>query len=236
MKNLLPSNQELIEEINQYKIHLKLHQVNKDQWTIFLPIRHHSPSCSIKIKQWILKNKPDAILVEGPASSSHLIELLLHPQVTPPLALYDYLVDKKNQFGLNGINTPSEDIPYRFHSWHPFADYSPEYQALKIGSEVDAYLEFIDLGLEDRLKAIKKAQVEQNAGKEFLDREPWGDYQYLSNQYILKLMAKTGTRDFNELWFSLIEVPGISLSPEKYFLNLHSFALTTRFLSPDTLH
>jgi len=228
---ILPTLNDLNLTINQYKDHLK---INKDQWTIFYPIRHHSPTCSAKLKETILKYRPEAILIEGPASANHLIQYLVHPDVKAPIALYDYFIDKKNIFGLNGINTPSEEIPYRFHSWHPFADYSPEYLSLKLGSEIQAHVEFIDFGLEDRLKALKKSQ--ESATRDILDREPWGDYQYLSNQYILQLMKKMGSRDFNDLWFSLFEISGLSLSPAKYFLNLFTFALTTRHLTPKKMH
>lgn len=236
----LPMESALRTEVRNYQASLEIAgQVGRsDSWLVFLPIRHHSPSCAVHIRRWIEEHNPNAVLVEGPATANHLIPFLVNKSVKPPVAIYNFYVDLKNVFGFNGVYTPALDIPHRFHSWHPFAEYSPEYQAIRTGVTLEALVQFIDLGMEERLKELKKIN-DHHAGsakaKEAMSQEPWGDQHYLSNQYIQLLLQKTGCRDFNELWFHLFEVDGNELSPNQFFSNLYTFALITRMMAPPNL-
>ena len=91
-------------------------------------VRHHSPVCAQLVALRIRALRPRYVLIEGPADfNARLDELLLGHEL--PLAIYSYLSGAGVQRG----------------SWSPFAEHSPEWQALLVAREVGAQLRFIDL-------------------------------------------------------------------------------------------
>src|SRR5688572_31266208 len=55
---------------------------------VYFPLRHHSPACARHLEAVIRRWKPQAILIEGPASFTSLIPLVLHPKTRAPFAIY----------------------------------------------------------------------------------------------------------------------------------------------------
>ena len=93
-----------------------------------LGIRHHSPACARLIQRRIARDKPAAVLIEGPGDfNPRMAELLLAH--TLPVALYSYA---------NVGQSPAQ-------CWFPFLDYSPEWVALRSARQQGALLRFIDL-------------------------------------------------------------------------------------------
>ncbi|WP_157313937.1 DUF5682 family protein [Chitinibacter sp. GC72] len=92
-------------------------------------VRHHSPACARLVAQRIRDSRPDWVLIEGPTDFNPRLDELFLPH-TLPLAIYSFC-----------------SAGERLHraSWSPFADYSPEWQALQVGRECGAQLAFIDL-------------------------------------------------------------------------------------------
>lgn len=91
-------------------------------------VRHHSPGCARLVAERIRALRPRYVLIEGPADfNARLDELFLGH--TLPLAIYSYLSGAGVQRG----------------SWSPFAEHSPEWQALSVGREIGAQVRFIDL-------------------------------------------------------------------------------------------
>lgn len=91
-------------------------------------VRHHSPGCARLVAARIRALRPRYVLIEGPADfNARLEELFLGH--TLPLAIYSYLSGAGVQRG----------------SWSPFAEHSPEWQALSVGREVGAQIRFVDL-------------------------------------------------------------------------------------------
>jgi hypothetical protein len=72
--------------------------------------------------------RPVAVLIEGPSDASALLPLLARPEMQPPVALLCY----------------PEDDPASTSFW-PFAEFSPEYQAVLWAVGNKAALRFIDL-------------------------------------------------------------------------------------------
>ncbi|NZA25469.1 hypothetical protein H0E84_03660 [Luteimonas sp. SJ-92] len=93
-----------------------------------LGVRHHSPACARLVAASIRALRPAYVLIEGPADfNARLDELYLPHRL--PLAIYSYLSDGTGHRG----------------SWSPFAEHSPEWQALLVAREVGAQVRFIDL-------------------------------------------------------------------------------------------
>ena len=93
-----------------------------------LGIRHHGPGSARMVLRALEDLKPDAILIEGPPDAAELIEMASDKEMQPPVALLVYEPD-----------APQEA------SYFPFAEFSPEWQAIRFGLKKRAEVRFIDL-------------------------------------------------------------------------------------------
>lgn len=126
----------------------------RQQAPLILGIRHHSPACARLVAERIRALRPAHVLIEGPADFNERLDELFLPHRLP-VAIYSHL---------------SGDALHR-GSWSPFAEHSPEWQALQAGREVGAQLRFIDLpawhdafsGLENRYADAADAESERHA-------------------------------------------------------------------------
>ncbi|CAN7393672.1 DUF5682 family protein [Mesorhizobium sp. LjNodule214] len=94
----------------------------------YFGIRHHGPGSAESLVKALQELRPVAVLIEGPSDASALLPLLARPEMQPPVALLCY----------------PEDDPASTSFW-PFAEFSPEYQAVLWAVGNKAVLRFIDL-------------------------------------------------------------------------------------------
>src|SRR5579884_1067033 len=112
-------------------------------------IIHHSPGCAHSLLSRLRDLKPDVVLVEGPPDAQHLIPLVLHPDMHPPVALLVY-----------AAQSPSDSVYY------PFAVFSPEWQALKYAQEAGIQARFMDLPQAVQLEYLKPGSMPQEGDVE----------------------------------------------------------------------
>ena len=93
-----------------------------------LGIRHHGPGSARAVAAALAELKPDVILIEGPPEADALIPLAAHPAMRPPVALLVY----------------ADADPSRAGFW-PFAEFSPEWVAIRHGVADGIPVRFIDL-------------------------------------------------------------------------------------------
>ncbi|MFV0523901.1 MAG: DUF5682 family protein [Acidimicrobiales bacterium] len=159
---------------------------------LYVPIRHHSPTCAVHVETLIRRHRPRAVLVEGPPSFDDQIDLLLDPAARMPLAVYAYVTLAPPETDLD-----TDDEPVRVGSYFPLCDYSPELVALRTGREVGARLGFVDLD-HARFARFNPSP----AGH--------GDERHLAFSGTLATVARRlGCRDHNELWDQLVEGAGL---------------------------
>ena len=91
-------------------------------------IRHFSPAGAYFVRQFLDKIKPDLVLIEGPADFDFLIDDIVSKKLVPPFAIMAYTKE-----------APIDTILY------PFAEYSPEYQAILWARENNTECHFFDL-------------------------------------------------------------------------------------------
>lgn len=165
---------------------------------VYVPIRHHSPACSLHLPPLIERLAPFAVLVEGPPSFDDQIDLLLDPDARMPLAIYSYASFRSPLIDVGATGEPGEPgepaPPVRTGSYFPVCDYSPELVALRAGRSVGAELGFIDL--------------DADAFARFAGRSVAGhtdEQMYSFSATLIEVAARLGCRDHNELWDQMVE-------------------------------
>jgi Family of unknown function (DUF5682) len=143
-------------------------------------IRHHGPGSARRLVDALDELRPTAVLIEGPADASDLLPMLADPDMVTPVALLTY----------------AEDNPANA-SFFPFADYSPEYQAVCWAVRHRAALRFIDLPASDRIGMV---------GDEIEDMAASGaDENPVSRDPIGALATAAGYDDGESWWSDVIE-------------------------------
>lgn len=108
-----------------------------------LGIRHHGPGSCRNVLNYLQELQPDLILLEGPPEAEALLSCVEHPQMVPPVALLAYQPDE-----------PQNAVFY------PFAEFSPEWQAMRYAAQNGVPLRFFDLPLIHSMALRKKAETE----------------------------------------------------------------------------
>jgi hypothetical protein len=93
-----------------------------------LGVRHHGPGSARSVVAALTSIQPDYILVEGPSDVTDLLRFALADGMRPPVALLVYVPDE-----------PKRAVYY------PFAEYSPEWQAIRFALTRQLPLAFMDL-------------------------------------------------------------------------------------------
>ncbi|MFJ4583962.1 DUF5682 family protein [Streptomyces echinatus] len=99
-----------------------------DTWPLLLGVRHHGPGSARAVRAALDAARPAAVLIEGPPEADALIPLAAGPGLRPPVALLAHAVDE----------------PGRSAFW-PFAEFSPEWVAIRWALEQGVPARFFDL-------------------------------------------------------------------------------------------
>ena len=91
-------------------------------------IRHLSPAGAWYLRSFLSENNPKLVLIEGPSDLNDQIEYITRPETKPPIAILAYTKE-----------APIRTVLY------PFAEYSPEYQAILWCRENGVPCRFMDL-------------------------------------------------------------------------------------------
>lgn len=104
-----------------------------------LGIRHHGPGSARNVKTFLEQLQPDVVLVEGPPEGDDLLRWSQHQELKPPVAILAFRPDK-----------PAHAVFY------PFAEFSPEWQAIQYGATQRIPVRFMDLPLVYRFASESK--------------------------------------------------------------------------------
>lgn len=124
----------------------------------YFGIRHHGPGCASSLRKAFEELNPDCVLIEGPAGAETLLPYLSAEQMKPPVALLSYCVDE-----------PQVSV------FHPFAEFSPEWQAMQWAVNAQVPVQFIDVSSTITLAIQKEKrdaeQAAQQASQEHATQE-----------------------------------------------------------------
>jgi len=149
-------------------------------------IRHHGPGCARSLASALDALRPDCILVEGPPEADELLRFVGDAGLVPPVALLAY-----------APAAPQRAVFY------PFAEYSPEWQAIDYANRHAVPVRFCDLPQAHRLGSreddIHKDE-DEDADKEPQRADP-----------LLWLAHAAGYGDTETWWDHLVEQRSDSL-------------------------
>lgn len=103
-------------------------------------IRHHGPGGARSLLRALEALQPDCLLVEGPPEGEELLDLLDDAALQPPVALLIYDPDAAQQA-----------------VFYPFAEFSPEWNALRFARARGIPARFIDLPVAHKLALARAA-------------------------------------------------------------------------------
>lgn len=144
-----------------------------------LGIRHHGPGSAALLRQALYALDPECVLIEGPSEGDALIPSIAEPDMKPPVAMLFYAADSANTA-----------------TFMPFAEFSPEWQAMQWGLKHRRPVRFIDMPA-----AVSLALREQREQAEPLSNTPPPDAGDL-------LASAAGYDDGESFWNALIEQHG----------------------------
>lgn len=94
----------------------------------YFGVRHLSPACSFYVTEFLERHHPDIVLIEGPSDLNDFIKPLCSIDSQMPVAILAY----------------TQEAPVKTVLW-PFAEFSPEYQAMMWAYENNISVKFCDL-------------------------------------------------------------------------------------------
>lgn len=137
---------------------------------LLLGVRHHGPGSARAVRRALEAAGPRVVLIEGPPEADGLVPLAAEPDMRPPVALLAHVVDE----------------PGKSAFW-PFAEFSPEWVAVRWALEHEVPVRFIDLPAAHSL--AMRGEDEEIAGEEDVRVDP------------LRVLAETAGYDDAERWW-----------------------------------
>lgn len=155
-------------------------------------IRHHGPGCARSLMQALESVQPDCLLIEGPPDGQAMLELVDDPELVPPVALLIYDPEHAQRA-----------------VFYPFAEFSPEWQALRFGRSRGLERRFFDLPICHQLALDQPAEPEQTPdAAEVPTSEPETPPEMLDRDPLDWLGRAAGFSDGEAWWNHLVEERG----------------------------
>lgn len=150
-------------------------------------IRHHGPGSARNLMKALDQLQPDLLLIEGPADAGDMIPFAAAEGIHPPVAMLIY---------------NPKDLAQAVYL--PFADFSPEWQAMRHGISKDIPVRFMDLpqsmqfgykntSQADQLLLDLNPEVVVEMEKDRINRDPIG--------YLAKLAGYSDSERWWEVYF-----------------------------------
>lgn len=147
-------------------------------------IRHHGPGCAHSLRRALDRLDPQAVLIEGPPEGESVAAFAASAAMQPPLAMLVH----------------ARDRPARA-SFFPFAEYSPEWVALRWALARGRVVRFIDLPA-----AINLAERDEEVAAESAEAPPAEtEAEAIDADPLSYLAALAGYADGETWWNNLIE-------------------------------
>ncbi|MBK8041394.1 MAG: hypothetical protein IPK21_01300 [Haliscomenobacter sp.] len=146
---------------------------NGESGTACFGIRHHGPGSALALKRALREYGPDLLMVEAPQEAEALFPQLLHPKLELPVALLMYAVPDA-----------------RKAAYLPFAEFSPELQAIRYGMQAGIPVRAMDLPLAVQFgQESDWSEARGESGTDAVSKDP------------LQMLAQLAGYDDSERWW-----------------------------------
>jgi hypothetical protein len=139
-------------------------------------VRHHGPGSAASVVAALDEINPQIVLIEGPADANHVLEYAAREGMRPPVAIL-----------VHDVEDPARA------TFIPFAEYSPEWQALQWALARKRPVSLIDLPAGQRF-ALREEDAEEAGDLSSLRRDP-----------LSALAEVAGESDGESWWNGLVE-------------------------------
>lgn len=191
-------------------------QFHHDNNLIWAPIRHHSPTCSWYLLQLIKQAKPDVILIETPHDAQSLLPYMQADECQAPVAIY---LHKQAR-----LTNETQSDPYAQRGFIPFAEMSPEWNALKVAKKKNIPCQFIDLPYGYWNESNEEEENEEGNNPLIYASS---EKKHFQHRYLDALLQRSGCEHFDQWWDRHFEAD-VTLSPSEFFTRMHLFGLQMR--------
>jgi len=157
---------------------------NSQQQISIFGIRHHGPGSARSLIHALSQLSPDCLLIEGPPDADELIRLAHDPATEPPVALMIYHPDNP-----------------KLAAFYPFAEFSPEWQAIRFGLERDIPVRFMDLPQTHQL-ALQQERLSDTAD---MTPEETSEPEKIHEDPLNRIAQAAGYGDGEDWWDHIIE-------------------------------
>ncbi len=150
-------------------------------------IRHHGPGSARSLVRSLETMRPDIILIEGPPDADDLIAMAGHDEMKPPVALLVYEPDR-----------PSNA------AFYPFAEFSPEWQAIRYALKNCVPVRFMDLPVMHRFGMKNEAPEPAAEIESAVDVQGETESDAFECDDPLGLLAQAAGFDDGERWWEYL--------------------------------
>jgi hypothetical protein len=150
-------------------------------------IRHHGPGSARSLERALNELQPDCVLIEGPPDADAVLSFAANLEMKPPVALLVYASDD-----------PGRSVFY------PFANFSPEWVAIRFALKNKLEVRFMDLPMSHQLGKEISSETEVKVAETL---EPIDDP---ANDPLGFLARVAGFEDGERYWEFLVESRGAS--------------------------
>jgi Family of unknown function (DUF5682) len=159
---------------------------------VLLGVRHHGPGSARAVRRVLMAYQPDAVLIEGPPEADALVPLAGDEEMRAPVALLAYpAVTGPRAGGTAGPGRAADPTRDTRAAFWPFAEFSPEWQAIRWAVAHEVPVRFIDLPAGAHLAANQPARGDRRDG---MRADPLG-----------ALAAAAGYDDAERWWEDVVE-------------------------------
>ena len=145
-------------------------------------VRHLSPASAYHLLAYLEKICPKCVLIEGPGDCNEFLPDIAQKQVKPPVALLIYTTQ-----------SPVRTVLY------PYADYSPEYQAIRWAFDNNAEVRFIDLPASSTIDAdMRKHRNDPDHAD--AENSQINEYHEAQARFYSGMAEITGEHDYETFW------------------------------------
>jgi hypothetical protein len=158
-------------------------------------VRHHGPGCARSLLRALEDLQPDCLLVEGPPDAEEMLPLMLNAGLVPPVALLVY--------------NPEDS---REAAFYPFAEFSPEWNALRYALKRQIPTRFIDLPTSHQFALARPAEDDDGKAEESATMSPESAEDSGPDGDPLNWLGRAaGYGDGESWWNHMVEERGDSL-------------------------